>query len=81
MDEPFDLSVTYKGEELLFPTRLLQLGYIHKFEVEVHGNLVYFEWDEERNIRAFVDPILVNNNMLKQNLIQAIAEAIEALIK
>jgi hypothetical protein len=81
MDEPFDLPVTYKGEELLFHTRLLHVGYVHKFEVDVYGNLVYFEWDEERNIRALVDPVLVDNNMLKQDLLQAIAEAIEALIK
>jgi hypothetical protein len=81
MDEPFDLPVTYKGEEILFPARLLQMGYVHKFEVDVYGNIVYFEWDEERNIRALVDPVLVDNNQISLDLLKAIAEAIEVLVK
>ena len=55
MDEPFDLPVTYKGEELLFPFELLMLGYTHKFQVEVNGQTILFEPDEERNDRAVVN--------------------------
>ncbi|MBD0298586.1 MAG: hypothetical protein ICV84_25860, partial [Flavisolibacter sp.] len=64
MDEPFKLPVTYKGKELLFPAHLLQLGYTHKFQVQVNGYEVFFEPDEERNYRAVVSPEQVENSKI-----------------
>ena len=52
MNDPFNLPVTYKGTELGFPAQLLQLGYLHKFQVDVNGQMVMFEPDEDRNYRA-----------------------------
>jgi len=49
MDEPFDLPVNYKGDALLFPAQLKQHGYTHRFIVNVYGQDVYFEPDEEVN--------------------------------
>jgi hypothetical protein len=80
MDEPFELPVTYKGEERSFPAQLLQLGYTHKFQVEVNDVTVLFEPDEERNYRAMIDPEQMDKP-LDVALIQAIAEAIEQLVK
>jgi hypothetical protein len=37
MDEPFKLPVIYKDVALLFPAQLLQLGYMHRFAVDVCG--------------------------------------------
>ncbi|HEY1022013.1 MAG TPA: hypothetical protein VGE06_06855, partial [Flavisolibacter sp.] len=56
MEDVFDLPVLYKDEALLFPARLQQTGYTHRFEVDVYGTTVYFEPDEERNYRAVLDP-------------------------
>jgi hypothetical protein len=80
MDESFELPVMYKSEERFFPAQLLQLGYTHKFQVEVDNVTVLFEPDEERNYRAMIDPEQPDKP-LDVALIQAIAEAIEQLVK
>jgi hypothetical protein len=54
MDEGFDLPVFYKEKEIHFPARLLTMGYVYKIEVDVFGQPVLFERDEERNWRALV---------------------------
>ena len=81
MNEPFELPVTYKGKELLFPAQLLMLGYTHKFQVQVNGQEVLFEPDEERTYRAVVDPEQVEESKIDVVLLKAIAEAIEEIIK
>jgi hypothetical protein len=82
MDESFNLPVVYKGEELLFSARLQQFGYTHRFVVDVYGQEVFFEPDEERNYRALVDPEqLYSNKKISIDLLQAISEGIEAILK
>lgn len=80
MNEPFDLPVTYNGKERLFPARLLQLGYTHRFQVDVYGTEVLFEPDEERRYRAIADADALPTNV-DTGLLQAIAEGIEAALK
>ncbi len=53
MEEIFDLPVLYKGEELLFPAKLLLMGYIYKFRVNVDWINVIFEQDDEENFERF----------------------------
>jgi hypothetical protein len=79
MNEPFDLPVTYKGEELLFPARLQQLGYTHRIAVDIYGQEVFFEPDEERNYRAIIQDEM-HNRQINFELLKAIAEAIEAIL-
>ena len=79
MDDIFDLPVLVNDNELLFSTRLLQLGYTHKFEVDVYGTLFLFEPDEERAYRAIVDPDALTKHF-DAGLLQAIAEAIEKVL-
>jgi hypothetical protein len=82
MDEPFELPVIYKGKELLFPTHLQQIGYTHRFAVDVFGQQVFFEPDEERNYRALIDAEqLESNKKVSVDLLQAISEGIEAVLK
>lgn len=81
MDDSFELPVTYKGEELALETRLLMLGYIHRFEVNVGGIPVMFEPDEEGSYRALVSPeqVEAKGSPLKYELLQAVAEQLAAL--
>ena len=79
MYELFDLPVNYKGEQLDLPARLLLQGYIHKFQVEVNGQIVLFEPDEERNYRAVVSAEEAERNRIDAELLRA--EAIEAVVK
>ena len=80
MDEPFDLPVAYKGQELLLPAQLIQQGYTHKFQVLVKDVEVYYEPDEEGNYRALVDPETLPKH-LEPELLQAVSQAIEAILR
>ncbi len=80
MDDDFYLPVQYNGTEVQLKTRLLQSGYVHRFEVELNELIILFEPDEERNYRALVEPHLADK--LKRSdvdLIRAVAEALEKL--
>jgi hypothetical protein len=80
MDEDFDLPVFYKGKEMHFPARLLTMGYIYKIEVDVHGQAVLFERDEERNWRALIDPPMVSKpGQTDIELLRIIGQTIEAI--
>lgn len=81
MNEAFDLPVTYKGKELLFPARLLQLGYNHQFLITVDGIEVIFEPDEERSYRAIIHTEEAEKSKADIELLQTIAETIEELLK
>lgn len=80
MYDPFELPVMYKGEELLFPAQLKQLGYRHRIAVNIYGQDVYFEPDEERNYRAIIEEETANKPITKE-LLKAITVAIEAIVK
>ena len=82
MEEGFELPVMHKGKEVLFPARLLMLGYIYKIEVEIHGVLVHFEKDDERNWRAIVaDTSSGFENKIDKELVGDVIAAIEEVIE
>jgi hypothetical protein len=82
MDKPFELPVTYKGAGLLFPAELLVMGYVYKIRVDVYGQELLFEADEERNFRALSDPEKAGTfKTIDRELLQAIAASIESLVK
>lgn len=82
MNEPFDLPVICKNQQLFFKAQLLLLGCTHKFSVEVNGNEILFEPDEERNYRAVIPyEKLQDIKDVDKELLRAIAEAIESIAK
>lgn len=82
MKDFFELPVQFKGENLSFTSRLMQLGYTHKFLVEVEGQPVYFEPDEERNYRAIIETADIKTcKALNLELLKAVAHALEAITK
>ena len=81
-DEGFELPVTYKGQEVEFPAKLIRYGYSYKIEVTVHGMLVAFEPDEERNWRALIDPETISlNKRISIELLEAISIALDSVTK
>ena len=80
-DNIYEIPVQYKGEEVLVPAELLVTGYAHKFRVEVGGQEVFFEPDEERNYRATLDPEHSHSAKIDVAFLQAIAAGIEAAVK
>ena len=81
MYDPFELPVLYNGEELVVPAQLLQRGYTPCFQIEVNGQQVLFERDDEGSYRALMDPETVQNTKVDRNFLQAIAEALELILK
>lgn len=79
MDEPFVITVNYKGVEREFEARLQVFGYSHRFHVAVDGTEVLFERDEEGNYRALLQPEHTGK-MPDTGLLQSIAEAIERIL-
>ena len=80
MEDTFDIPVTYKNKELLFTGQLLQLGYIHKISIDVHGEQILLEKDDEGNYRA----VLANINSeskIDRELIKAIVESFEMIVR
>ena|ERR1035437_6651024 len=81
MSETFDIPVVYKGQEHLLKAELLAYGYSYKIQVDVNGQIVLFEPDEERNFRAIINP----NNFEKfknvdVELLKVIGEALEKIL-
>jgi hypothetical protein len=82
MTQDFDLPVSYRGKELLFPAALQASRFSHQFLVDVYGLEILFEPDEERNYRAMLDPELLDKNRkIDAELLQAITEATKAVLK
>ncbi len=52
MEHFFELPVTYRNEELLLNGRLVTFAYDYKFYVNVLGQELVFEQDDEGNLRA-----------------------------
>ena len=82
MDEQFELPVEYKGEQMLIKASLIVTRYVHKFSVEVYGQMIIFEPDEERNYRAVLKYDQMDNKKnIDVELLKSIASAIEELAK
>ena len=81
MDE-FELPVSFNKKEFNFPARLLNYGYSYKLEVDIDGDKILFEPDEERNWRALVAyEDIDNNKKINIDMLKAIVASIEAIMK
>ena len=77
----FDLPVEYKGEEITFKTSLLTSGYTQKFQVDVNGQIILFEPDEERNYRAVIPYEEIGNKKdVDLELLKIIADTLQQLM-
>jgi signal-transduction protein with cAMP-binding, CBS, and nucleotidyltransferase domain len=60
MDELFEIPVLYKGQELLFPARLLIVGYVHKFVVTIDKQEFFFE--RTSMLKMAIEKVVVDRN-------------------
>jgi len=80
MAEQFEFPVEYKGEKRFFKATLNVYGYTHKFQVDVNGETINFEPDEERNYRAVIGyEDLESNKNIDVDLLKEIAKSIEEI--
>ena len=77
MAESFTLVVNYKGKEYHFESELRVYGYTHKIAINIDGEEILFEPDEERYYRAVIPE--GSKIEIDIGLIQAIAKELEAV--
>jgi hypothetical protein len=77
MNEPFLLPVPYKGVSYEFPARLVMLGYIYQFHIEMEGRVLIFERDEERNYRVIDN--MSDTKPLDIHLLETVIQILVAL--
>lgn len=78
MEHFFELPVRYKEEDLLFSGRLVTFAYEYKFYVNVQGQELVFEQDDERNIRV-IAPEEGLKKPVEPELIEKISEVLGSL--
>ena len=80
MDDSFEIPVTFKGEDLSFPAKVVPSGYVYKILVEIYGEPVYFEPDEEGEYRALTDPsLLTKDSSISTDLLKEISLVIQSV--
>lgn len=82
MEDEFEIPVHYQGQEPAFPSKLVMRGYTHGIQVEVNGQQIMFEPDEDQNYRALLQEADLNkDSKIEVGLLQAIAKVIESTRK
>ncbi len=76
MSESFDLTVHYNGKDYEVEARFVRLGYIHQFHINIDGNTLIIEFDEERSYRV-IDPS--GKALIETGMIEAVVEKISSL--
>ncbi len=79
MEHFFELPVTYKGEEIIFNSRLVTFGYDYKFHIIVNGQELVFERDDERNFRILTTNIDLSAESIDRDLIESIVHSLETI--
>lgn len=81
-DDNLEIPVTYNGQDLAFPAKLLLSGYTYKIQVEVNEELIMFEPDEEKNYRAILDDKQLEKEIkVDLELLRSIARVIESVVR
>lgn len=77
--DTFEIPVLYKGKDMIFPAEVIRYGYVHRIQVDVKGQIIFLEKDEEGNYRAIAAE--TNTKDLERELIVAIVYSVETLLK
>jgi hypothetical protein len=82
MDNTFDIPLTYKSKDISFPAEYVGTGSSYKINVDVFGQVISFEPDEERNFRALVSyEDLQATDSVDKILVEQIARQLVVLFK
>jgi hypothetical protein len=80
--EDFYLPVEHNGQEHNFKASLVAFGHTHKFHVDINGQTVIFEHDEERNYRAVIPyEELTGSKKVDAELLRSISVFLEEIFK
>lgn len=74
--QEFELNIKHRGETKTFHGTFSKYGYSYRFTIDIEGNEVIFEPDEERNLRAIVPAAMQDHSKMKE-LVPLIAEELQ----
>jgi hypothetical protein len=77
MEHQFELPVKYKNQEYLFNGRLATFTYGYKFYVDINGNEIIFEQDDEGELRAILPE--ASGPAVEKGLIEAVFKVFKDL--
>lgn len=76
----FEIPVEYNGQEMIFQAQLLDFGYVRKIKIDVCGQEVFLEKDDEGNFRAVLTNMQDEHKIDKQ-LVREIVQSLELMLK
>lgn len=80
MKEDFQIPITLNGQELSFSACLVPSGYITKIVVNIYGEKIMYEPDEEGQYRALINNDAFNNDAkINIELLKEIANTIQSV--
>ena len=80
MEQTFTLPIVHNGKEYSFEGELISTGYTYKIRIDISGQIITYEPDEERNFRAIVENADHDSvNKIDTGLLQAISEELVAI--
>jgi hypothetical protein len=79
MSIPLEIPVTYKNQQLLFKGHVVRFGYVQHIIVDVYGNKITIERDEEGNYRALTEPEGVQGNAVDVELLREVLGVLQRL--
>lgn len=82
MDNSFEIPLTYESKDILFPAEYISTGYGYKINVDVLGQTISFESDEERNFRALMNnEDIPKSDKIDKALVEQIVNQLVLLFK
>ncbi|HSB94440.1 MAG TPA: hypothetical protein VLC28_15055 [Flavitalea sp.] len=78
--DSFVVTIRHEGISKDFEVQLLASAYTYRIQVQLNDRAVYFEPDEERNLRAIV-PAGIELNRQQLELLSLIGQELENILR
>ena len=77
--DTLEIPVNYKNKELCLKAHIVKFGYVHHIVVDLFGNQITIERDEEGEYRALGDVEKLKDSKVDVDLIKAVIEVLQSL--
>ena len=77
--DALEISLTYNGKDLCLKAHVARFGYVNHIVVDLFGNPVTIERDEEGNYRALGDAEKFKDSKVDVDLVEAVITVLQSL--
>jgi hypothetical protein len=78
MSEPFIIPLSFKGQIIEVPVKLVRIGYFEQFHVNIENTPLIIEFDEERELRV-INPENGTSSYIDKDLLEELITTISKL--